>query len=250
MERDKLLAALRELSDRGHGAAGFKPLYVIEQEILAEFDRLNEIITNQSSLINNMGKRGATLQSHLDNISEPIKKAAATSYTLNRWARECENERCHYIPDILKAIASYLDSQKASERPPVYLFDSHLAMVEGKLTRHSGDAHDCPICNPKDHTAECAKILKMPPAEVEWLKKIEIEEAEPKCEHKNLGLLALGGTQRCLDCHEWIIAKPFTQCPDRGCGDCQYDCDYCPNMIFPFWTQVHGKNLIAKYFGE
>jgi len=42
MERDKLLAALRELSDRGHGAAGFKPLYVIEQEILAEFDRLTQ----------------------------------------------------------------------------------------------------------------------------------------------------------------------------------------------------------------
>jgi DnaJ-class molecular chaperone len=79
---------------------------------------------------------------------------------------------------------------------------------------HKGDKEDCPICNPKDHTAECAKILKMPPAEVEWLKKIEIEEADPKCEHKNLGLLALGGTQRCLDCHEWIIAKPFTQCPE------------------------------------
>ena len=71
MGREELLAALRELSDRGHGAAGFKPHYVIEQEILAEFDRLNEIITNQSSLINNMGKRGATLQSHLDRISEP-----------------------------------------------------------------------------------------------------------------------------------------------------------------------------------
>jgi hypothetical protein len=28
------------LSDRGHGAAGFKPHYAIEQEILAEFDRL------------------------------------------------------------------------------------------------------------------------------------------------------------------------------------------------------------------
>jgi len=40
MGRDKLLAALRELSDRGHGAAGFKPHYAIEQEILAEFDRL------------------------------------------------------------------------------------------------------------------------------------------------------------------------------------------------------------------
>ena len=40
MGREALLAALRELSDRGHGAAGFKPHYAIEQEILAEFDRL------------------------------------------------------------------------------------------------------------------------------------------------------------------------------------------------------------------
>jgi len=37
----------------------------------AEFDRLNEIITNQSSLINNMAEREAKLQSQLDKISEP-----------------------------------------------------------------------------------------------------------------------------------------------------------------------------------
>ena len=37
----------------------------------AEFDRLNEIITNQSSLINNMAERGAKLQAQLDKICEP-----------------------------------------------------------------------------------------------------------------------------------------------------------------------------------
>ena len=149
-----------------------------KEQLRAEFNKLtaeNEMLSTKV----------ATLQSHLDNISEPIKKAAATSYTLNRWARECENERCHHIPDILKAIASYLDSQKASERP----YCNHWS-IKDYSEKHDGKAEGCPICDPKP------------------------SEKPARCEHKNLGLLALGGTQRCLDCHEWIIAKPFTQCPE------------------------------------
>jgi hypothetical protein len=39
-DREKLLADLKELSDRRYGAAGFTPIFAIEQRILAEFDRL------------------------------------------------------------------------------------------------------------------------------------------------------------------------------------------------------------------
>jgi len=117
MGREELLAALRELSNRGHGAAGFKPLYVIEQEILAEFDRLNEIIKNQSSLINNMGKRGATLQSQLDKISLPIKTDGDVGH-IRRTVIPLLREQCKDISaQTLERVLDYLNSQETKEKP-------------------------------------------------------------------------------------------------------------------------------------
>jgi len=150
-----------------------------KEQLRAEFDRLTAENEKLSTKV-------ATLQSHLDNISEPIKKAAATSYTLNRWARECENERCHHIPDILKAIASYLDSQKASERP----YCNHWS-IKDYSEKHDGKADGCPICNPKPipHTTQGWKdrIWPVKPA---------------RCEHSDSsGVFWEGLTKDCPICN-------------------------------------------------
>jgi len=71
MGREELLAALRELSDRGHGAAGFKPHYAIEQEILAEFDRLTAEVERLLQINQEANRNIWRLQSQLDKISEP-----------------------------------------------------------------------------------------------------------------------------------------------------------------------------------
>ena len=233
MGREELLAALQELSDRRHGAAGWKPIYVIEQEILAKFKAEAD---KAESWARGLGEAQAELE-------QQKSKAESWARGLAHWRNKCieaqvENEKLstkvatlqsqldfalsepyHYSRD--KAEYPWIrhegkaDGCPICNPPPSEKYHYAEAYPKSGLSMlHKGDKEDCPICNPKDHTAECAKILKMPPAEVEWLKKIEIEEADPKCEHKNLGLLALGGTQRCLDCHEWIIAKPFTQCPE------------------------------------
>ena len=71
MNREELLAALRELSDRGHGAAGFKPHYAIEQEILAEFDRLKAEVERLLQIKQEANRNIWRLQSQLDKISKP-----------------------------------------------------------------------------------------------------------------------------------------------------------------------------------
>jgi len=101
MERDKLLAALRELSDRGHGAAGFKPHYAIEQEILAEFDRLK--------------LRGDTLQAQLAKICLPIKIYGDVGH-IRRTVIPLLCEQCKDISaQTLERVLDYLDSQKPDE---------------------------------------------------------------------------------------------------------------------------------------
>jgi len=68
MNREEFIRVARQVSTWEKGTIPFRAAF---DQLIAEFDRLNEIITNQSSLINNMGKRGATLQAQLDRISEP-----------------------------------------------------------------------------------------------------------------------------------------------------------------------------------
>jgi len=186
MNREEFIRVARQVSTWEKGTIPFRAAF---DQLIAEFDRLKAEVDRWQKLADkeywgrvSQEEANEALQSQLDRISEPYSQARY-NFDLEGIENSLHGRGYWYSAKSLRAIRDYLGSQKPSEKPPVYLFDSHLAMVEGKLTRHSGDAHDCPICN-------------------------------PKCEHKNLGLLALGGTQRCLDCHEWIIAKPFTQCPE------------------------------------
>ena len=78
--------------------------------------------------------------------------------------------------------------------------------------RHEGKADGCPICN-------------------------------PKCEHKNIGPLALGGTQRCLDCHEWIIAQPLTQCTECGGAMVVEQMAPCPRCKPTHYEYYWGPNI-------
>jgi len=110
MGREELLAALRELSDRGHGAAGFKPHYVIEQEILAEFDRLT--VENEK-----LGTKVATLQSQLDKISLPIKTDGDVGH-IRRTVIPLLREQCKDISaQTLERVLDYLNSQETKEKP-------------------------------------------------------------------------------------------------------------------------------------
>ena len=84
---------------------------------------------------------------------------------------------------------------------------------------HKGDKEDCPICNPKP------------------------SEKPARCEHKNLGPLALGGTQRCLDCHEWIIAKPFTLCTECGGAMVVEQMAPCPRCKPTHYEYYWGPNI-------
>jgi len=67
MEREEFIRVARQVSTWEKGTIPFRAAF---DQLIAEFDRLNEIIKNQSSLINNMGKRGATLQAQLAKILE------------------------------------------------------------------------------------------------------------------------------------------------------------------------------------
>jgi len=199
MKREEIERLIVQVSTYEKGTI---PFMCACDQLLSEFDRLKLRV---ASLAADLWDANAALdkaQSWLDKISGPIKEWLKS---IPPDSKSWDEHKTSYAFKSMATIQAYLDSQ--SKQP-----SSGHRCSDGKI--HTAQQEDCPICNPKDHTAECAKILKMPPAEVEWLKKIEIEEADPKCEHKNLGLLALGGTQRCLDCHEWIIAKPFTQCPE------------------------------------
>jgi hypothetical protein len=70
MGREELLAALRELSDRGHGAAGFKPHYAFDR-LTAEVDRWQKLANKEYWGRVSQEEANKALQSQLDMISEP-----------------------------------------------------------------------------------------------------------------------------------------------------------------------------------
>jgi hypothetical protein len=186
MEREVIEKHCDTLWLQSDGEEG-EPLHnmcVAKAAILDEFDRLKLRV---ASLAADLWDANAALdeaQSWLGTISEPFRLGQIVPANILRCLREDRYKS--NLTDVIEAIAAYLDSQKPSEKPPVYLFDSHLAMVEGKLTRHSGDAHDCPICN-------------------------------PKCEHKNIGVEWESQNKRwCPDCHEWVEKPNHIHSDDSG----------------------------------
>ena len=128
MERDKLLAALRELSDRGHGAAGFKPIYVIEQEILAEFDRLKLKV--------------AELEGKLWDAFEDCLCKAELRAEFNRLTAENE-----MLSTKVATLQSQLDKISKPYHFPTLGFARDKA--DYPWIRHEGKADGCPICRLK-----------------------------------------------------------------------------------------------------
>ena len=178
MGRDKLLAALRELSDRGHGAAGFKPHYAIEQEILAEFDRLKAEVDRWQKLADkeywgrvSQEEANEALQSQLDRISEPYSQARY-NFDLEGIENSLHGRGYWYSAKSLRAIRDYLGSQKPSEKQHTYshwyrrkvnITSWHILKVfeycvapfsdEFHFDVHEGKPEaDCPMCNPKPLT--------------------------------------------------------------------------------------------------
>jgi hypothetical protein len=147
MGRDKLLAALRELSDRGHGAAGFKPHYVIEQEILAEFDRLTteneklkatpvaklymEAVADRFELLGKLHQA----QAQLAKICLPIKIYGDVGH-IRRTVIPLLCEQCKDISaQTLERVLDYLDSQKPD--------DSEIPEPLKKARESSSRAYTC-----------------------------------------------------------------------------------------------------------
>ena len=164
-----------------------------KEQLRAEFNKLtaeNEMLSTKV----------ATLQSQLDKISEPYSQARY-NFDFEGIENSLHGRGYWYSVKSLRAIRAYLDSQKPSEKQPKF-HDAIRSNIQGlkdyRGVWHEGGIEGCPIC-------------------------------KPKCEHKNIGPLALGGTQRCLDCHEWIIAQPLTQCPECG-GTRQKRVDYPINF--------------------
>ena len=165
-----------------------------KEQLRAEFDRLKAEVERLLQINQEANRSIWRLQSWLDRISAPIK---GTQRSSTRGGRGCsDSDR-----EAVDRICAYLDSQKPSEKQPKF-HDAIRSNIQGlkdyRGVWHEGGIEDCPIC-------------------------------KPKCEHKNIGPLALGGTQRCLDCHEWIIAQPLTQCPECG-GTRQKRVDYPINF--------------------
>ncbi len=71
MEQGEYSAKLIYLSSPGISNEEWRR---VNAELRAEFDRIMEIIKNQSKLILNMGQRGARLQDEVDKICEPMKQ--------------------------------------------------------------------------------------------------------------------------------------------------------------------------------
>jgi hypothetical protein len=188
MNREAVQQRIEEIGDCGCGADKAYlscPCMNERDEILAEFDRLK--------------LRGDTLQAQLAKICLPIKGTQRSSTRGGRGCSDSDREAvdriCAYLDShddfhgnnlVGRDLAAYLAKQKPSEKQPKYhnaIRSNIQGLKDYRGVWHEGGIEDCPTCNP------------------------------PKCEHKNLGPLALGGTQRCLDCHEWIIAKP-PPCPE------------------------------------
>lgn len=122
----------------------------------AENERLQGIIRNQSNLIENMGKRGAALQSHLDKISEPIKHADrdyVKRYSIP-FLREYHHIQC---AEALERILAYLDSQKPAEKR----WRCYRHRLED-CTTYNAPSKECPhgFCVGYCPTCKAEKMLK------------------------------------------------------------------------------------------
>jgi len=146
MNREEFIRVAIQVSTWAKGTIPFRAAF---DQLIAEFDRLNEINTNQSNLINNMGKRGATLQSQLDKISEPYSQARY-NFDLEGIENSLHGRGYWYSAKSLRAIRDYLGSQKPSEKQHTY---SHwYRRDEFHFDVHEGKPEDCPMCNPKPLT--------------------------------------------------------------------------------------------------
>ena len=146
MERDEFLAELRELSVRGHGAAGFKPAFISEQKLLAEFDRSKaENKATEASrqayikILDETMLENEELQSWLDRICAPIMREYPTMRSLSLEEVKAEEK---VMLEVYRLVWAYLDSQRPSEKP------NHVHSDDGGIF-WEGREEDCPICNPK-----------------------------------------------------------------------------------------------------
>lgn len=171
-------------------------------EAQAENERLKKVNTGLVKGFDKACDQRDTLQSWLDKISEFI--AGVDREMLReqlKMYRVCNYPYGYNVTGVVERIITYLGSQKSGEKVNHIHSDDSGVFWKGR-------EEDCPTCNPK-HL--CNDGIW------EYIPKSECQRCNPpKCGHKNLGPLALGGTQRCLDCHEWLIAKPLTQCPECG----------------------------------
>ena len=189
MEREEFIRVAIQVSTWEKGTIPFRAAF---DQLIAEFDRLTVEVDRWQKLADkeywgrvSQEEANKALQSWLDRISTPYSQARY-NFDLEGIENSLHGRGYWYSAKSLRAIRDYLGSQKPSEKQPKF-HDAIRSNIQGlkdyRGVWHEGGIEDCPIC-------------------------------KPKCEHKNIGPLALGGTQRCLDCHEWIIAKPFTQCPE------------------------------------
>jgi len=112
MNREEFIRVAIQVSTWAKGTIPFRAAF---DQLIAEFDRLNEINTNQSNLINNMGKRGATLQAQLAKICLPIKIYGDVGH-IRRTVIPLLCEQCKDISaQTLERVLDYLDSQKPDE---------------------------------------------------------------------------------------------------------------------------------------
>ena len=275
LNREEFIRVAIQVSTWEKGTIPFRAAF---DQLIAEFDRLNEIIKNQSSLINNMGKRGATLQAQLAKILEKqLDEAQSENEELKVENKEFadvivqnmagrrpdfsglieadklreENEKLstkvatlqaqldrisepyHYSRD--KAEYPWIrhegkaDGCPICNHPPSEKYHYAEAYPKSGLSMlHKGDKEDCLICNPHGHVHTPDEgIAGNPPKD--WVSTKDFPPAKPKCEHKNLEPLALGGTQRCPECHGTKYINRVVSCADWEQHPCYMiaDCHNC-----------------------
>jgi DNA-directed RNA polymerase subunit M/transcription elongation factor TFIIS len=115
-------------------------------QILAEFDRLKLRVAELAADLWDANAALDEAQSWLDRISEPAKPSPGF-IGARMAAADLRQQGWGAIPEILEAIADYLDSQKPSEKPNHVHSDDSGVFWEGR-------EEDCPICNPK-HLTQC-----------------------------------------------------------------------------------------------
>jgi hypothetical protein len=189
--------------------------------LLAEFDRLKLKV---ASLAADLWDAQAALdeeQNWLGTISEPM----------NKW-RQGATDIADAIELTNQAIASYLNSQKPSEK-------SIPRTTQGWKDRIWPEK---PSEKPKGHFCEDGIW--------EYIPKSECQRCNPKCEHKNLS----GGSdylkgKRCLDCGEWI-GKSLTKCPECIWGQKRREFTavegaYCKYVVYERCPRCKGEGRIS-----